>query len=241
VADPTDDPSSERLKRLRADPEARLEFLLERDLLVERDVGTIEPTSAFEDERAVYLDTYGDCSDERFRETVAELFGLTTEAAAERIEALELERWDLATFLAVRAALAADLPRDVVLELSAIVAETGRASPVPRDLRELADGDFESFVKEAGAAVVFVFQRGCDPCDAQKADLDEVRARAPEGVAFAGVDGDSAPEFRRAFEVTVAPTVLLFFDGDLAATAEGYQSPETLDATFAETFPAADG
>ena len=134
----------------------------------------------------------------------------------------------------------ADLPRDVALELAAMTAEAGGASPVPPELDELSDDDYESYLAAEDAAVVFVFQQGCDPCDAMKADLDVVRDEAPDEVAFAGVDGEIAPEIRGAYEVTVAPTTLLFADGDLVETREGYCDADDLLDLIAETVATAD-
>lgn len=236
----TQAPTGPGIDRLRTEPEARLDYLLARDVLAEYDDGSITATEAFDGTRDVYVDSYKDAPDEQFRETVADLFGLTVAEARERIDDLDLTRWEVATFLALRSYLDADLPDDVLLELAAMTAEAGSASPVPGYLRELFDDDFASFLDSQPHAVVLAFQQGCDPCDAMKAQLDLVIDEAPEEVAFAGIDGETAPEFRREFDVTVAPTTLLFADGDLVASREGYCDPDDLLDLLDESFPAAD-
>jgi len=81
------------IDRLRTEPEARLEYLLANDVLREHDDGTISATSEFDDARDVYVDSYKDSSDGAFRETVAQLFDLSSDEAAARIEELDLSRW----------------------------------------------------------------------------------------------------------------------------------------------------
>jgi thiol-disulfide isomerase/thioredoxin len=230
----------ERIRELRDDPEARFEFLVDRGVIVERDDGTVDATSAFEDERAVYVDSYKDSSDEKFRETVASLFGLTPARAEKRIRDLELTRWELATYLSLRAALDVDLPTEVELQLAEMVAAVGEASPVPPSLPDLDDDEYRSYLDAHGHAVLFVFQQGCDPCDAMKAELGDVRESVADDVAFAGLDGDEVPEFRREFEITVAPTTLVFVDGDLAETREGYCAADDLIALLEDTVSSAD-
>jgi len=240
VANANTDPlSDERIRELTDDPEARFEFLVDRGVIVERDDGTVDATSAFEDERAVYVDSYKDSSDEEFRETVASLFGLTPARAEKRIQDLELTRWEIASFLALRGALDVDLPTDLELQLAEMVAAVGEASPVPPSLPDLGDDEYRAFLDDHDHAVLFVFQQGCDPCDAMKAELDAVRESVADDVAFAGLDGDEVPEFRREFEITVAPTTLLFVDGDRVEEREGYCAAEDLVDLVDETITAA--
>jgi thiol-disulfide isomerase/thioredoxin len=238
VADTSPDTelSADTLARLRSDPEARLEFLIGRDVLVERDDGRITATQEFELDRGVYVDSYADSSDAEFRQTVAELFDLSPAQAAARIEELSLSRWEIATYLTLREFISVALPADALLELAAMTADAGSASPVPLEMDELFDEDWDQFVADHGDVVLFVFQQACDPCEAMKRELDEIRAQAPGDVVFAGLNGDEVPEFRREFDVTVAPTTLVFADGNLAAEREGYASPETLAETFDDAY-----
>ena len=223
------------------DPEARLDYLLEQGVLVEEAGGGIYATAEFQATLEVYEDTYLEETDETFVETVASVFDLERERAEERIEETGLTREELATFLALRSFL--DDPertRDEVALMAAMVVGVEPASPVPDSLTELDDESFEAYVDDHGDVVAFVFQRNCSPCDALKADLPEIIDAAPDVVSFAGVDGDEAPAFRRAFEVSVAPTTLVFTGGDLTARIEGRKSAETLIETFDAAYGSAE-
>lgn len=213
------------VQRLREDGDARLDYLFAADLLTETADGEITPTESFADVRAVYADSYEDVDDETFHETVADLFGIPVEEAAERVTELDLTRWELATYLAVRSDLDADVPPDVTLELAAVMAAAGEASAVPPELTELP-AEFERFLEQEGDAVVFVFARECDPCRKMKRELDGTLSRIPDGVAVAGADGADAPDLRRTYEVDVAPTTLVFNGGSLHRKLEGYTSPK---------------
>lgn len=215
------------------DPEARLDYLIEHGVLVEESDGAIFASDSFQSTLEVYEDTYLDESDETFVGTVASVFDLERERAEERIEETGLTREELATFLALRSHL--DDPertRDEVALMAAMVVGVEPASPVPSALTELDDEGYETYVDDHGDVVVFVFQRNCPPCEALKEDLPEMLDAAPDVVSFAGVDGDEAPAFRRAFEVSVAPTTLVFTDAELAVSLEGRKSAETLIEAF---------
>ena len=219
------------------DPEARLDYLLEADVLVERADGTLAITEDFHATLEIYEDSYLDAPEETFVESVASVFDLPPERAAERVEETGMTRRELATFLALRSHVDdPDRTRDEFALMAAMVAGIEPDSPVPRSLIELDDDGFESFLDERGDAVVFVFQRHCGPCDELKDDLPAILEAAPESVTFAGVDGDEAPAFRRAHDVSVAPTAILFADGERRVKIEGRKSAETyvdsIDAAY---------
>lgn len=215
------------------DPEARLDYLLDRGVLVERADGSIHMTDEFHATFEVYEDSYLDASEETFAETVASTFGLSRVEAAERIETTGMTRRELAVFLAVRAHLDdPDRTADELALMAGMVAEVGPASPVPDSLMELTDETFEGSIEEHGDVVVLVFQRHCTPCEAVKEDLPRILEDVPEGVSVAGVDGDEAIEFRRAYRVGVAPTALFFEGGDLADRLEGRAAVDTVLETF---------
>lgn len=224
-----------------AAPEGRYEFLRRADVFVEEADGRVAVTEAFDATRGIYHDTYGDADEETFHGTVASLFDLTVPEARERIEALGITRAELVGYLALRshlddAAPGVDLDRDDLVRLAAMVAEVAPVSPVPDGMRELTDGDYRSFLDAHPDAVVFVWRRHCDPCDAMKAELDAVLAAVPDGVAVAGVDGEAVDAFRAEFEVDTAPTTLAFAGGRPAGRREGRASPGDLDELFADAF-----
>lgn len=217
------------------DPEARLEFLVEHDVLVERD-GELAATEAFDGVRGIYEDTYLEAPDDVFTETVADVFGLSEAAAADRIEEHGVTRAELATYLALDSHLEADVSQDALALMAGMVTDVAPVSPVPREMRELTDEDYASFLAENPDAVVFVWKRHCDPCDQMKADLDRLRADAPEGVAFAGADGEAVDDLVREFDVEAAPTTLLFADGDLEVSIRGRRSPDQYRQAFEDVY-----
>jgi len=233
----TDTPTADvSVESLRSDPDARFELLVERGVLRVYDDDTVSVTVDFENHRGIYVDTYGDAPESTFHETVADLFDLSPETAAARVEELGLTRWELATYLTVREYLDVDLPTDVTLELASMVATAGEPSPIPPDLEPVADESYEPFLAEHPDAVVFVLQLHCAPCERLKDDLPAVRAAAPEGVAFAGLDGDESTAFRKAFEVDTAPTAVVFADGEFREKRSGYAPPEAFAEWFADCY-----
>lgn len=215
------------------DPDARLEYLLDREVLDGRPDGSLVTTQAFQSSLEVYEDTYLEVPEETFVETVASVFDLPRERAVDRIETTGTTRRELAAFLALRTYLEDDERTPYELALMArTITGVEPGSPVPESLTELTDETFEPFLHEHGDAVVFVFQRLCSPCEALKEDLPVLRAAAPEAVAFAGVDGDGSTTFRRRFDVSVAPTTLVFAGGDLQDRFDGRRSVEALTDAF---------
>ncbi|MEF8841046.1 MAG: thioredoxin family protein [Haloarculaceae archaeon] len=227
-------------------PEARFEFLLDWEILAEHEDGTVTTTESFEYSRGLYADTYGDVDEATFHRTVAELFDLSESEAATRVEEHGVTREEVVDYLAIRAHVAdkaeqADVappePGTGPLALLArMVTEAAPPSPVPDTMRELTDDDYHAFLDEHGDAVVFVWKRDCDPCESMKLALDETLAALPGGVAVAGVDGEAVRSFRESFDVSSAPTTLVFADGELVGTHEGYRSPEALTAAFAAAY-----
>jgi thiol-disulfide isomerase/thioredoxin len=227
-------------------PEARFEFLLEWDVLAEHEDGSVTTTESFEYDRGLYHDTYGDADEATFHRTVAELFDLPESEAAERIEEHGVTREEVVVYLAIRAHVEdvaeerdrdpPDLGTGALALLAGMVTEAAPPSPVPDGMRELADEDYGAFLEDHGDAVVFVWKRDCDPCESMKLQLEETLAALPEGVAVAGVDGESVRSFRESFDVSAAPTTLVFAGGDLVDTHEGYRSPEALGAAFAAAY-----
>jgi len=218
---------------LRADGDARIDYLVEAGLLTVTSNGDLTPTESFGDARAVYVDSYKDVDDETFHRTVSEVFNIPREEAADRVAELDLTRWELATYFAVRSELGSDvdLPPDVLLELSAVMAAAGEASAVPPEMSLLPES-YEDFLASEGDAVVFVYARECDPCKRMKSELADTLVCVPDGVTVVGADGADVPDLRWAFEVDVAPTTLVFAGGDLHEKLEGYKSTERLGEAF---------
>jgi thiol-disulfide isomerase/thioredoxin len=218
----------------------RYEFLLDSGVLVEADDDLVV-SEAYDAERGVYHDTYVDADDESFHETLADLFDMSVEEAAEQVEELGITREQLVAYLSLRGYFKRQAPdieveHDELLHLAVLVAGVEPVTPVPDAMQEIGDDDYESFIETNGDAVIFVWRLHCDPCDAMKADLDEILDRVPERVAVAGVDGESVAEFRREFDVDAAPATLTFTDGELVDCVTGRGTPDQVAELFDAAF-----
>lgn len=222
--------------QLRDDAEARLDFLIEADVIDVDDDGSVTSTADFEDTRGIYADTYKNSSDEQFAETIADVFETSVAEAETRIEETDLTRQDLITYLSLQSHLDRDLPQDVLVLLTTMVTGVGYGSAVPDSMDELDDDTYAEYVETHGDTVIIVWSYPCDPCRSLKEDLSELRDRLHESVTIAGVDGDSVGQFRSEFDVSSAPTMVLFADGEAADTIEGYLPVEVVTDRFAEVY-----
>jgi hypothetical protein len=210
------------------------EGVLDHDEATDR----VTTTDDFEHRRHVYLDTYLDLDDAEFHESVADAFDLpSAEAAAERVDELGVSREEFATYLALSAHLDGYGVGELT-QMAALVTEVGPKSPVPDALDELDDDSWERFVAEHDRAVVTVWKRRCEPCEAMKEEIGELLAALPDDAAVAGLDGESCPDFCRENEVNAAPGVAFFADGDLVEAVTGRRSPGPLGERAAELYGA---
>lgn len=214
------------------DVEATLDQLIEAGAVDEADDGTLSTTPAFEDTRVVYHDTYAHMDEEGFHDTVADLFGIDRDDVAAHVETTELTRDELVAYLSIRSFLDESFPRGTLAVMADILVQIGPGTPVPPEVTELTDEDYETFLVDEPDAIVTVWKHGCDPCEQMKGDLDAILTNVPDGVAVAGVDGESVDSFRADYEVNAAPAVLLFRDGDLQETVTGRKSPKALADAF---------
>ncbi|MBC9985685.1 thioredoxin [Haloferax sp. AS1] len=215
-----------------ADPETALETLIAAGAVDEAPDGTLSTTAEFEKTLAVYHDIYGAVSTEEFHRTVSELFGVAPENVEARLDEFGVTRADVVAYLAAKSFLDAPVGQDLLLVMAGLLVEITPSSPVPDALDELDDDFFESYLAAHPDAVVLVWRRFCEPCDAMKADLDAILDRVPDGVAAAGVDGEAADEFCRRFDVDSAPTLLCVRDGELRERASGRQTPAEVAAVL---------
>lgn len=222
--------------------EERYEFLLDSGVLVEeREDERLAASEAYDAERGVYHDTYGDASDEVFHETLASLFGMSVEEAEAKAEELEITRAELVAYLSLkgyfkRQAPETEVSNDELLHLATLMAGVSPTSPVPDGMEELDDESYEAFLEANPDAVLFVWKLHCEPCDRMKEELDAILDVVPDGVAVAGVDGESVREFREAFDVDAAPSTLTFADGEFVESVSGSRTPAQLDEMFAVAF-----
>jgi len=215
------------------DPDAAVDRLIEAGLLVEE--GGLRFTEELADAWFVYADTYRDVPEGVFVETVAELFGLAPEEAERRIEELGVTREQVIGYLATQSALEEDYDTGTLALFGQIASEIGPPPAVPPDV-ETVDDEGALALAARDRAVVTVWAEQCEPCRALKRDLEDVLAGLPEGVPVAGVLGESVPEFRAAYGVEAAPSVVLFADGEHVETIRGRSSVEAYHAAFERAF-----
>ena len=215
------------------DPAAVVDALVAADVLDETDSGALHLTDAFDRTRSVYEDSYE--GEERVRETVAELFGVDPDG--ERARSVTGD--ELAALLALRSFDDDPPPVGRLAVAAGVVAEVGSLSPVPDRVETVDDRSWPDFV-DGGDAVVTVWKRRCEPCDALKADLDGVLAAltAETDAPVAGLDGESCPDFCRATGVDAAPAVCCFRDGELVEAVTGRRSPADYADLFEDVYGA---
>jgi thiol-disulfide isomerase/thioredoxin len=218
------------------DVESALDRLVDADAVDEADDGTLTTTTAFEDTRRVYHDTYAHMGEEGFHSTVADLFDIDRDEVAAHVDATGITREELVAYLSIQSFLDDPPDRGTLAVMADIVVQIGPGSPVPSAVREVTDEDYETFLDAEPEAIVTVWKHGCDPCDAMKEEFDAILDAVPDGVAVAGVDGEAAADFRRSFDVSAAPAVLLFHDGDLQRTLTGRKSPAELAEAFESVY-----
>jgi thiol-disulfide isomerase/thioredoxin len=218
------------------DPEAALDRLVAAGAVEEADDGTLTTTEAYERTRVVYHDTYGGADEETVVEALSDVFGLDTDTVAAYVDEHDVGPADLVAYLSLQSFLDPVPDRALLATMAGLVVEIGPGSPVPGQLRELDDDSYEAFLSEHPDAVLTVWKTGCHPCDAMKADLDEILERVPDGVAVAGLDGESVPSFRLAYGVDSAPAVLAFRDGELVESLTGQRSPVALERFFSVVY-----
>jgi thiol-disulfide isomerase/thioredoxin len=229
------------VEALRDDGETRLEFLVEAGVVDVDEHDSVGVTGAFDDRRRIYADSYADIDDEEFARSIADVFGTSIERARTQIEETDLTREDLYNYLSLQSHLDRDLPQDVLVLLTSMVVGVGVGSAVPDSMQELDDDSYEAFLDAHDDAVLFVWSYPCDPCRTLKQDLPDLLAELPDSVAVAGVDGDSVGRFRTEFEVTAAPTILLFAGGNLVETIEGYHPVGHLLGPLSEAYDGVSG
>ncbi len=218
------------------DPEAALDRLVEEGVVEEDDEGTLATTEAYEKTRVVYHDTYGGADEETVVKALSELFGVDREAVAAYADEHDVGPEDLVAYLSLQSFLDPVPSRETLATMAALAVEIDPGSPVPGQLDELDDDEYEAFLSEHPDAVLTVWKTGCHPCDAMKEDLDAILERVPDGVAVAGLDGESVPSFRLAYGVDSAPSILAFRGGELAESLTGRRSPVALEQFFSVVY-----
>ncbi|GCF13369.1 hypothetical protein Harman_13040 [Haloarcula mannanilytica] len=219
-------------------PEALLDALeTEGIVVIDAETDAVSTTEAFEADREVYYDTYVTMADAEFHESVADVFGLDSAAeAAERVEDLGVSREEFATFLTLRSTVEDSYTTAELTTMAQMATELGPETPVPDGVEHLDDDSYEAFVDAHERCVVTVWKLFCDPCEAMKAQLDDVLAAFPDGVPVGGVAGERSPEFCQSVGVNAAPAFVLFENGEPVERITGRTDPSALAARVEEVY-----
>ena len=214
----SEEPSGKRTTRgddgttMPDDPDALFDVLVEESVLAVGETG-VRTTDEFDDTHAIYHDSYVGVDEAEFHEAVAATFGLPDRrAAADLVAARDVSRAEFITYLAVESHVDRDASAEDLAAMAGMVSEVVPDSPVPAELADVTD-DPAALLDGEERALVSVWKRFCDPCEATKADLDTILDAMPDDAALAGIDGEVAIECCEAHAVESAPGFVLA-DGD---------------------------
>jgi len=218
-----------------ASPQAVLE---EADIICSSG-GAMRLTAEFEAAMGVYHDSYIDLEEREYQRSVAEEFAIDPQEVAEVIDRLGVTREQFIAYLAISAQLGREVSITERAEMAMLVTQCAPSTPVPDEMVMLDDETYETYLRDHSQTVVFVWRRFCEPCDRMKRELESESSVFPPDVAVAGLDGEATPTFRRAFNIDVAPSVLLFRGSTCERTLTGYHSSDAIADACAAVY--ADG
>ena len=91
-------------------------------------------------------------------------------------------------------------------------------------------GNFEALVAIGKPLVLDFWATWCGPCRLLSPILEEVAKEYEGKVVLAKVNVDEEPELADSFRIRNIPTVLLFKNGEIAATSVGYVPKAEIEA-----------
>ncbi|GAA1421346.1 thioredoxin [Catellatospora coxensis] len=102
-------------------------------------------------------------------------------------------------------------------------------------LIEVTDATFADVVLKSDRPVVVDFwAEWCAPCKVLERSLNELSAEFGDRVVFTKLDSDNNPETARAYKVMSMPTLIVFRNGEVVASAIGNR-PKMALRQFLET------
>ncbi|MGQ0680589.1 MAG: thioredoxin family protein [Actinomycetota bacterium] len=106
------------------------------------------------------------------------------------------------------------------------------------DLTAIDNFNFIAEVIHADRPVILdCWARWCGPCLRLAPELELLAAELPDRLKVAKLDTDQNPEIAQLLGVQVLPTLVLFVDGVVVATATGYRPKEAVLALFEPHLP----
>ena len=107
-------------------------------------------------------------------------------------------------------------------------------------IKDVTDDNFEAEVLRASQPVLVDFWAPwCGPCRAVSPIVEDIAGTHADRLAVAKVNVDDSPMVAARYGIRGIPTLMLFKDGELAATKVGAAPKAQLVAWVDETVPAA--
>lgn len=98
-------------------------------------------------------------------------------------------------------------------------------------MKIINSSEFEGITKE-GVVLVDFFATWCGPCKMLSPVLEELEGKFEGKATIVKVDVDQSSDLAGKFQVQAVPTMLLFKDGQVVETIQGYQAAPQLSAAI---------
>lgn len=99
-------------------------------------------------------------------------------------------------------------------------------------MKIIHEAEFDTITKENGVVLVDFFATWCGPCKMLSPVLEELSKDLAGKVEIVKVDVDQDGNLAMRYSIMSVPTMLIFKDGELAGTLQGYQPKPQLEATL---------
>jgi thiol-disulfide isomerase/thioredoxin len=203
-----------------------LSQLLEAGVVKKGDTG-IRPTEAFFEATAANRATVRDQGSDP-----VDALGLDPEGPVAELGSEDTP------FLVEYAALSEAVPDatpEEVIQWTAVLDQFRADGPptegAPEPFLTVAGEKLRSYVELFSPAIVYVWRRDCDPCEAVRADFEAIFDDPPGDIALLSVYGpDNSRMLHEEFDIEGGPTVLFVVDGRIDARLVGAHTRSKLEA-----------